>query len=179
MSKFTSITNFINSNQISLQRSNRFWMNISKPDGSYLDYKLCEVVNLPSSGISAIPYQIDNKPNTYIPYARNYDNNQITVTIRENLINGQTEVLPWFENWLNLIVSKDPTTRKYQISYYNDFLGQATFKALDLDGGSTVTIDFFNVYPNSVKPSSYSYEETNNYNKVEVTLVFEDFKITT
>jgi len=177
MSKFTSITNFINSNQIYLQRSNRFVMNITRPGGSLLSYMLCEVVNLPTSGINSIPYQIDNKPNTYIPYSRNYDNNQVALTIRENIINGAAEVFPWFEDWFNQIISKDPITRKYQVAYYNDFLGQAEFYALDLDGASTYKIEFFNVYPNSVKPSVYSYEESNNYSKIEVSLVFEDFKV--
>ena len=178
MSNFSSITNFINSNQVYVQRNNRFWMSIQKP-GANLDHMLCESVNLPTFGISSIPYQIDNKPNTYIPYARNYDNNQFSVTIRENIVSGLAQVLPWFDEWLNTIVIKDPVTRKYQISYYNEFLGQADFRPLELDGTATHKIEFYNIYPVSVKPSMYSYEETNTYNKIEISFVFEEFKIST
>lgn len=178
MSNFVSISNFINSNQLHVQRNNRFWLSVQNPNSS-LDYMLCESVNLPTSGISSIPWQIDNKTPIYIPYARNYDNNQFTVTIRENILNGKAQVLPWFDDWLNLIIKKNPVTRKYEISYYNEFLGQADFRPLNIDGSFTHKIEFYNIYPISVKPSSYAYEETNTYNKIEVSFVFEEFKIST
>ena len=43
----------------------------------------------------------------------------------------------------------------------------------------TNKIEFYNIYPVSVKPSMYSYEETNTYNKIEISFVFEEFKIST
>jgi hypothetical protein len=177
MSSFGSITSFLHSNNLILQRSNKFAVNLRNPSGKTLNWMLCEMVNLPTNGIGSTAYQIDNKPNMYIPYTRNYDNNQFTVTLRENIQSNRHTVYPWLEEWLNLVVSKNPITRKYEISYYNDCLGSANFISYDLDMTPVFSINFYKIYPISVKPSQYSYEEMNTYNRIEASFVFEEFEI--
>jgi hypothetical protein len=177
MSNIGNISNFINSNSIIPQRNNRFSVDIINPSGEALDSMNCESIELPNNGITSIQYQIDNKPNIMIPYAKNYDTNSFQVTIRESLLNKKATVLPYFEKWLNLIVSKNPVTRKYEISYYNDCLGEAVFTAYDLDFSVSHKIYFYKIYPVSVKPNQYSYDERDTYTKVQVTFVFEEFEI--
>lgn len=166
----------IDSLQMNIARTNRYIAEINYKNNNIKSI-LCESVTLPENTISTVEYQIDNRPQFLIPYTRSYGNNTISISIRENTANGKPEVLIFLDKWLNDIIKKDVTNKNYTVNYYNTFIGQMNFKALDLNNTQLFKFAIYNIYPTSVKTSSFDYSESNSYVKIELTLAFEEFEI--
>lgn len=180
MSQFpnsSNIENFLNSEKTNVLRSNRYLANIFY-NAKSISNLLCESIDLPEHGINTTAYQIGNRPQFLIPYSKNYGANTLNIVVRENITEEQKlEVLPFMENWLNDIVSKDTANLKYEINYYKEFLGQIEVSGLDINNTPIVYFKIYNVYPTSFKPSTYDYGDINTYVKYTITMAFEEFEI--
>ena len=64
--------------------------------------------------------------------------------------------------------------REYTVQYYDDVVGSAILRIMNLNDTPITTINFLKVYPSSVKINSLDASEENNYIKTTVKFCFEE-----
>ena len=158
-------------------RSNRFVVTIVDNKGLTKTSAEIESVDIPESAVSSIPLQFDNKTQTLIPYAANYNTNTINMTFRER---EDSSMYVFFYDWINRVIPRDPEQRTYNIPYYNTIVkgSNMEIELLDITGQEVSTVKFINIYPNNVKLSSLDMNARDSYVTSTVTIVFEEFEYT-
>ena len=164
-------------NVFSLLRTNRYKVDISYR-GKTLNHILCESVEFPESGIATTEYQVGNRPMFLVPYTRNYGSNTLNVVFRENYkTDSKPEILSFLENWANNVVKKDIPNSGYEVSFYNEILGNMKITVMDVKYNPIINMEVYNIYPTLFRPSTLEYGDSNNYVKINTTFAFEEFEL--
>ena len=156
-----------------LSKTNRYEVEILAPSHhpggtEGINYSLfCNSITMPGHNLKQQTQQFATEPAREMVQARSFAGN-ITATfyLDQNLV-----VKSWFDKWLELTVN--PATHKAR--YYNEYIGEMSIYQLG-GKGRTYGIKCEEVYPATIAPIEYSYDNTDSIGLLTVEFAYRRWK---
>lgn len=127
----------------------------------------CERAEIPGRTVATVD-DTGSGPTLKLPYEITYNDIEITIICANDM-----EERKYFEKWIDVIVgNKNESTGGGLISYYSLFAKGNTLKLSQLDdlNAKKITYTLHDIYPIGISPMNLSWEETNTYQRFNVTM---------
>lgn len=134
----------------------------------------CEKAEIPGRTVATID-DTGSGPALKLPYEVNYSDMEITVICSTDMAERD-----YFENWINKIVYPGGSYRAGLVNYYSNFAkgNKLELSQLGDRGESLITYFLYDVYPIQISPMNLSWEESNTYQRFNVTLNYRYYRHT-
>lgn len=126
----------------------------------------CSNISIPGRSYSTLPYRFHGP-------ARNMAYEQIFAGELEMtfILSGQLEERKFFENWMDLISSR----QTYKMAYYDSYISDMEIHALNTGGEAVYGLELLEVYPRRLSDISMSYDRENEIMTQNVVMSFRKY----
>ena len=151
------------------------------PQGSLLKTKpesfkfRCEKAEIPGRTIATVD-DTGSGPTLKLPYDVTYNDIEITIICSTDMIERE-----YFENWIDTIINPSSEAKKGGLlNYYSQYArgNELNLRQVDEVGETLLTYYLRDVYPIQISPMNLSWEETNTYQRFNVTMTYRYYEYT-
>lgn len=134
----------------------------------------CEKTLIPGRTVATVD-DTGSGPALKLPYEVNYADIDITIICSTDMIERK-----FFENWIDSIITSSAISGKAGLlKYHNEYArgNKMNLSQIDESGDELITYSLIDVYPIQISPMNLSWEETNTYQRFDVTLSYRYYEI--